>query len=35
MSALAEMTIDFVIRDPADADTYREEGFGALWRMIA
>jgi len=35
MSALAATTIDFMIRDPANADTYRAEGFEALWRMVA
>ena len=34
MSALAEATIDFMIRDPANAEGYRAEGFEALWRMI-
>ncbi len=34
LSALAEATIDCTIRDPARADLYRAEGFGALWRMI-
>lgn len=35
MSALADATIDFMIRDPDDADRYRVEGFAALWRIIA
>lgn len=35
MSALAEATIDCMIRDPANADAYRAEGFEALWRMVA
>ena len=35
MSALAETTIDFMIREPANAEGYRAEGFEALWRMIA
>ena len=35
MSALAETTIDFVLRDPDNATTYRTEGFEAFWRMIA
>ena len=34
MSALAETTIDFAIRDPATADAYRAEGFVALWRIL-
>jgi AcrR family transcriptional regulator len=35
MSALAEATIDFMIADPANADTHSQAAFGALWRMIA
>lgn len=35
MSALAEATIDCMIRDPANADTYRAAGFEALWRTVA
>jgi AcrR family transcriptional regulator len=34
-SALAEATIDFIIRDPANADAHARTGFDALWRMIA
>ena len=35
MSALAEATIDFMIRDPANADKHSKAAFDALWRMIA
>jgi AcrR family transcriptional regulator len=34
-NALADTTIDFVLRDPAQADTHGQAGFDALWRMIA
>jgi AcrR family transcriptional regulator len=33
-NALAEATIDFVVRDPAHADALGEAGFDALWRLI-
>ena len=35
LSALADTTTDFIIRDPANAVHHREAGFEALWRMIA
>lgn len=35
MSALADATIDFMIRDPANADEHGRSGFDALWRIIA
>ena len=35
MNALAEATIDFMIRDPANADKHSKAAFEALWRMIA
>jgi len=35
MSALADATIDFMIDDPANADTHCLTGFDALWRMVA
>ncbi len=35
LSALAEATSDCMIRDSANADTYRADGFEALWRMVA
>jgi len=35
MSALADATIDFVIRDPANADSHCAAAFEALWRMVA
>lgn len=34
MNALAEATIDFIIRDPANADEHGAAGFEALWRII-
>lgn len=35
MSALADATIDFILRDPAHADQHASDAFEALWRMIA
>jgi len=35
MSALADATIDFMIRDPVNADEHARSGFNALWRIIA
>ncbi len=35
MGALADATIDFMIRDPAKADEHRTAAFEALWRMVA
>ena len=35
MSALADATIDFVIRDPANADSHCAAAFEALWLMVA
>jgi AcrR family transcriptional regulator len=35
MSALADATIDFMIRDPANADKHCVAAFDALWRMVA
>ncbi len=35
MSALADATIDFMLRDPAKADEHRTAAFEALWRMLA
>ena len=34
-SALADTTIDCIIRDPDSAEAYGRTGFDALWRMIA
>ena len=34
MSALADTTIDFMIREPATADSRCRDAFEALWRMI-
>jgi hypothetical protein len=35
MSALANTTIDFMINDPANAETHCMAGFDALWRIVA
>lgn len=35
MSALADATIDFMIRDQANADQHSRATFDALWRMVA
>ncbi|MGO9134111.1 MAG: TetR/AcrR family transcriptional regulator [Methylovirgula sp.] len=35
MSAQADATIDFMIRDPANADKHSKVAFDALWRMVA
>ena len=35
MSALADITIDFMVREPAKADAHAATAFDALWRMIA
>ena len=35
LSALADTTIDFMIRDPVNADQHATAGFDALWRMVA
>jgi hypothetical protein len=35
MTAVAETTIDSMISDPADADTKRQLGFDAMWRILA
>jgi AcrR family transcriptional regulator len=34
-SAIAEATIDFIMRDPDNADAHARTGFDALWRTIA
>ncbi len=34
MSALADATVDFMIRDPANADQHSRATFDALWRMV-
>ncbi len=34
MSALADATIDFMIRDPANADQHSRAVFDALWRIV-
>jgi AcrR family transcriptional regulator len=33
-NAVADATIDFVIRDPDNADAHARDGFEALWRAI-
>jgi hypothetical protein len=35
MSALADATTDFMIRDPANADRHCMAVFDAMWRMVA
>jgi AcrR family transcriptional regulator len=35
MSALADATIDFMVRDPASADQCCKDAFDALWRIVA
>jgi AcrR family transcriptional regulator len=35
MNALADATIDFMIRDPANADKHGMAAFEALWRIIS
>ena len=35
MSALADTTVDFMIRDPAHADQHCLAAFDAVWRMLA
>src|SRR6202795_2102972 len=32
--ALAEMTMDFMVREPATAETYRSAGFEMLWAAV-
>ena len=34
MNSVAEATMDFVTRDPANARTHSKVGFDALWRML-
>ena len=34
MSAMADTTIDFMINDPANAETHCVAAFDALWRMV-
>jgi AcrR family transcriptional regulator len=34
-NAVADATIDFIIRDPDNADAHASAGFEAIWRMIA
>ncbi len=35
MSALADATIDFMVRDPLNADAHASTGFEALWRVVS
>ena len=35
MSALADATVDFMIRDPVNADQHCMAAFDALWRIVA
>jgi len=34
VNAVAETTMDFMLQDPKNADTHRQAGFEALWRML-
>ncbi len=34
MTALAEATVDYMAKEPADADRHCKTGFDALWRVI-
>lgn len=34
MSAMADTTIDFMINDPANAETHCIAAFNAMWRML-
>jgi AcrR family transcriptional regulator len=34
MNALADATVDFMIRDPANADKHSVAAFDAMWRML-
>lgn len=35
LNSLAEATMDFIIQDPANADTHSKLGFEAAWRALA
>lgn len=35
LGALAETTMDFIVKEPAAAEQYRTAGFDAFWRAIA
>jgi AcrR family transcriptional regulator len=35
MNAMANTTIDFIIRDPKNANKHADAAFDALWRMVA
>lgn len=35
MNSMAEATMDFMVRDPANADKHCKAGFEALWRVLA
>jgi hypothetical protein len=35
MNAVADATVEFIVQDPANADSHTRVGFEALWRMIA
>jgi hypothetical protein len=34
VDALATTTMDFMIRNPAEADEFSESGFEAVWRLL-
>ena len=35
MNSMAEATMDFMVNDPANAETHCKTGFDALWRVLA
>jgi hypothetical protein len=35
LGAIAEMTMDFIVRDPARAEQYSQAGFEAFWNALA
>jgi len=35
MSAIADTTMDFIAREPAQAKRYTKAGFDAFWKAVA
>jgi hypothetical protein len=35
MSAIADTTMEFIAREPAQAKRYTKAGFGAFWKAVA
>jgi hypothetical protein len=35
MSAIADTTMDFIAREPAQAERYTKAGFDAFWKAVA